>query len=316
MRSEFQFIRNIKDRFQLSRIGDDCAVIAKDEVSDLLITADLLIEDVDFRRKWSKPADIGHKSLAVSMSDIAAMGGSPTLAMLSLGVPEDLWRDGFLDDFYSGWNALAMQFGVELIGGDVSSADKLIVDSIVLGEVPKGKAVRRNCAKAGDLIYVSGSLGGAAAGLTLLEKQAESTKWNDRTADLINKQLRPMPQVELAKQLRTLGIVTAMIDISDGLSSDLWHICEASSIGALIDANALPIATEIADFIPKETERLELALNGGEDFELLFTVALDGADLLFDLPVKQIGAITDMQEVEITVDGMKRSLKPAGFQHF
>src|SRR5687768_14728833 len=157
MKSEFQFIQHIKGQFSLSKVGDDCAVLPKDVVSDLLITADLLVEDVDFRLEWAKPSDIGHKSLAVSLSDIAAMGGTPFWAMLSIGVPKHLWNDKFLNEFYTGWHSLGEKFAVELVGGDISSSpDKLVIDSIVMGEAPKGNAIRRSGAKAGDSIYVSG----------------------------------------------------------------------------------------------------------------------------------------------------------------
>lgn len=315
MKSEFQFIRNIKDRFELSHVGDDCAVLAKNEVSDLLITADLLIEDVDFRLEWAKPADVGHKALSVSLSDIAAMGGIPTFAMLSLGVPKDLWQGDFLDGFYSGWHALAQTFGVELIGGDMSSADKLAIDSIVLGEVPKGKAIRRSGAKVGDLIYVSGSLGGAAAGLRMLESPGISTQWNEQSADLINNQLRPIPRVELAKQLRSLGIVTSMIDISDGISSDMTHICGSSRVGATIEGEWLPMNPKLTELFSQQ-EAVELALNGGEDFELLFTVVPDAADLVGDLPVTRIGTIVDSKKVELKIAGESRELLPKGFRHF
>src|SRR6187549_4011793 len=137
MVSEFEFIKNIKSRYSLNKIGDDCAVLPKDSETDLLITADLLIEDIDFRLDWTTPELLGRKALGVSLSDIAAMGGKPTSALVSIGVPDELWDSDFLDRFYEGWHAMAGQFGVELIGGDVSrSPDKLVIDSIVLGEVP------------------------------------------------------------------------------------------------------------------------------------------------------------------------------------
>jgi thiamine-monophosphate kinase len=316
MRSEFQFIRNIKDRFDLGFVGDDCAVLAKDQVSDLLITADLLIEGIDFRLEWAKPGDIGHKALAVSLSDVAAMGGTPTSALISLGVPKGLWKSEFVDEFYSGWHALAERFGVELVGGDVSSADELVIDSIVLGEVPKGKAIRRSGAKAGDLIYVSGSLGGSAAGLNILEKPKDSQKWDDEAAELVARQLRPIPKVVLAKQLRKLGIVTAMIDVSDGLSSDLVHICEASGLGATLKADDLPLDSNLSAIGGSRDEFLNLVLNGGEDFELLFTVVPDCVDLLTDLPVTQIGEVKDLDRVEIEIDGLSKPLEPQGFRHF
>jgi thiamine-monophosphate kinase len=312
MKSEFQFIQHIKDRFSLSNVGDDCAVLPKDEVSDLLMTTDLLIQDVHFRLEWAKPADIGHRSLAVSLSDIAAMGGTPLWAMLSIGIPKNLWNNEFLNEFYTGWHSLAQKFAVELVGGDISSSpNKLVIDSIVIGEVAKGKAVRRSDAKAGDLIYVSGTLGAAAAGLRRLKEGAFEN------ADLIQKQLRPMPQMELGKHLVQLGIVTSMIDISDGLSSDLGHICESSGVGARIVSEDLPIDPGVTRSFPDNEEQIDLALNGGEDFELLFTVSPNAENALADLPVTRIGTVTDQEgTLELEKNHLTRQLIPKGFKHF
>ena len=161
-RSEFDFIQNIKNKFLLGRVGDDCAVLPKNDKTDLLVTADMLVEEIDFRLAWTTPGLLGHKALAVSLSDIAAMGGQPVWAMISIGVPEKLWKTDFLDRFYDGWFALARQFNVELVGGDVSrTPDKVTIDSIVGGEVEKGRAVLRSSANPGDAIFVTGTLGGA-----------------------------------------------------------------------------------------------------------------------------------------------------------
>lgn len=316
MKSEFQFIRHIKDKFSLRYTGDDCAVLPKDKDMDLLITADLLMEDVDFRMEWATPVDIGHKSLAVSLSDIAAMGGTPTFAMLTLGVPEHLWNSDFLDEFYSGWHSLAQKYGVELVGGDVSASENLVIDSIVLGEVPANKAILRSGAKAGDAIFVSGTLGAAAGGLKLLESIDGTKKSEDLAGKMIAKQLRPEPQVALGKLLQQLGFITALIDVSDGLSSDLAHICDASGVGAEIDAASLPIERSLVNFFD-DAERTELALHGGEDFELLFTVPPKHVDAIDRSNATHIGYITEnVGKVEILVDEKKVELTPAGFSHF
>jgi thiamine-monophosphate kinase len=178
--NEFEFIEKLKNKFPTFRnpqssslvgIGDDCAVLPKDSKTDLVITADLLVEDIDFRLSWSKPEFIGHKALAVSLSDVAAMGAKPAWAMLSIGVPASIWKTDFVEKFYDGWFRLAEKFQVELIGGDVSKTpDKIVIDSIVAGGVKKNKAILRSGAKVGDLIFVTGNLGGAAAGLKLLEE--------------------------------------------------------------------------------------------------------------------------------------------------
>lgn len=313
MKSEFQFIRSIKDRFSLSEIGDDCAVLPKDKESDLLISADMLVQDVDFRLEWAKPADIGYKSLAVSLSDIAAMGGTPLWSLISLAVPESLWNDDFLDNFYEGWYFLAKKHAVELVGGDISSTnDKFVIDSIVLGEVPKGRAIRRSGAKPGDHIYVSGTLGGAAGGLRLLERSQI-----DPESHLIEKQLRPTPQVALGKHLNALGIVTSMIDISDGLSSDLAQICHSSGVGACIEAEKIPIDPNLAEAFTDRNEILEFAVNGGEAFELLFTVSPKNTDRLRDLDVVRLGTVTEHADtLEISHNGNTKELLPGGFRHF
>lgn len=317
MVSEFQFINHIKKRFSLDRVGDDCAVLPQNRTTDLLITADLLIEDIDFRLEWAEPDQIGHKALAVSLSDIAAMGGTPTWAMLSIGVPQKLWDNGFPEAFYHGWHKLASRFGVELIGGDTSrSPDKLVIDSIVLGDVPKGTAILRSGARASDTIFVSGTLGGASAGLRLLEAGASARNSNNSEANLINRQLRPSPQIELGKQLRELGIVTSMIDISDGLASDLQHLCEAGGVGAVLDAARIPIDPNLRE-VMRFDESFDAAMNGGEDFELLFTADESDLTVFVDLPVTQIGRISsDQGKLEIIQNGTVETLLPSGFRHF
>ena len=272
MVSEFQFIKNIKSRYSLEKIGDDCAVLPKDADTDLLLTADMLVEDIDFRLDWTTPEFLGHKALAVSLSDIAAMGGEPKWAMLSIGIPKNLWHTDLLDRFYEGWFSMARHFGVELVGGDVSKTpDKLVIDSIVGGEIAKGKAILRSGANPGDAIYVTGSLGGAFGGLKLLETGVRfDGALPEAARNLLLQQLQPQPQVNVAKLLYTLYVINSMIDISDGLSSDLKQLCSASGGGARINADSLPVDISLLDNFPADT-CLEMALNGGEDFELLFT---------------------------------------------
>src|SRR5205807_6733690 len=159
MVSELQFIENLRTRYALGKVGDDCAVLPKDTETDLLVTVDMLVEDIDFQIEWGMPGLLGHKALAVSLSDIAAMGGKAAWAMLSLGVPAKLWNTDFMDKFYKGWSALAGEFDVELVGGDVSrSPEKLVIDSMAGGEVAKGRAIMRSGARLGDSIFVTGTL--------------------------------------------------------------------------------------------------------------------------------------------------------------
>lgn len=315
MRSEFEFIDHIKEKFRLSAIGDDCAVLPKDANTDIVITTDMLVEDVDFRLDWSKPEFIGHKALAVSLSDVAAMGAKPTTALVSIAIPERLWKTSFLDKFYEGWHKLAAQFEVELIGGDISrTTDKFVVDSIVMGEVARGKAVLRSGAKPGDNIYVTGPLGGAAAGLKLLESGILRESVDAKLQKLIDRQLIPMPCFgpDIA-QLEP----TAMIDISDGLSSDLAHICRSSGVGAKIHANAIPIMDEMSDLDANPHEKLDLALNGGEDLELLFTLDAKKNKLVGYEQFFCVGEITaNVDSIELIKDDKYLKLTPKGFEHF
>ena len=289
-------------------IGDDAAIIARPDAGETVITADLLVEEIDFRRNWMPPRLLGHKALAVSLSDIAAMGATPRYAMVSLGVPEDVWRTDFVDEFYEGWFALAARYGVALIGGDTSRTPAhIVVDSIVIGETAPGqKAVTRSGARPGDLIYVTGKLGGAAAGLELMEQGARFDEANPNTPaqQFIRRQLAPEPRVKAGRYLQQNNLATAMMDLSDGLSTDLARLCAASGVGAVIEADKLPL-----DSTPHH------ALNGGEDFELLFASA---SELKPDkIDVTRIGAITARPGVWLRdKDGQEKALEPGGFTHF
>jgi thiamine-monophosphate kinase len=309
MKSEFEFITELKNKYSLLRIGDDCAVLPKDSKTDLVITTDLLVEEIDFRLSWTKPDFLGHKSLAVSLSDVAAMGAKPVWSMVSIGVPEKIWKTDFVEKFYEGYMNLAKKYDVELIGGDVSKTpDKIVIDSIAAGEVKKGKAILRSGAKPKDLIYVTGNLGGAAAGLQLLEAGEKSKSQN-----LILRQLAPNPQTEIGQIIGEKNLATAAIDLSDGLSSDLAHLCKASKTGAKIFAKKIPIESEIS--------ALELAVHGGEDYELLFTVNPKKKNQIEKELKNQnifcIGEITpNVAIIELIANENATILKPKGFRHF
>jgi thiamine-monophosphate kinase len=323
MKSEFQFIEDIRHRYSLRKVGDDCAVLPKDFKTDLVMTADLLVEDIDFRLDWTTPEFLGHKALAVSLSDVAAMGAKPVWAMLSLGIPEQVWKTGFADRFYDGYFRLARKFDVEIVGGDVSKTpDKIVVDSIAAGEVAKGKAVLRSGARAGDLLFVTGELGGAAAGLKLLENGVrysdEAKIWQH---NLMLKQLQPQPQIEAAKDLNEQSRATSMIDLSDGLSGDLMHICRAGKVGARIYADRIPLHKNLLSVTESFIEKLGFALHGGEDYELLFTVD-PKKNFRIENTHKtnhffRIGEITANSEIiELIIGNETRVLKPKTFQHF
>ena len=337
MKDEFDFIRALRERTPASSsitgIGDDAAVVHATPGKDTIVTTDLLIEDVDFRRTTISPFLLGHKALAVSLSDIAAMGGRPRWVLISIGIPEDVWQTDFVDRFYSGLFELAGRYDVQLIGGDTSrTEEKIVIDSIVLGECAKGHAIKRSGAQPGDQIFVTGSLGAAAAGLRLVERGAhmadknlgqDSQREDSQKLDhVLLRQLRPEPRVGWGIVLSEERIATAMLDVSDGLSSDLNHLCEASDVGALIESSLLPIDNQVTELCGRRAlDPLQLALHGGEDFELLFTVKPDDVARL----PRRVDAtrITRIGEVRSKNEGVKISegtriweLNPGGWKHF
>ena len=310
-------------------IGDDAAVIGQSTGRDNVVTADLLVEDVDFRRGATPPALLGHKALAVSLSDIAAMGARPLWALLSIGLPKDIWDSTFLDELYDGFFAIADRYDVRLIGGDISrTPEKIVIDSMVIGECASKRAVPRSGAKAGDHIFVTGSLGGSAAGLRLIERGARLEKRLSRDVDsdslqqLLLRHLQPEPRVGWGLVLGQEDLATAMIDISDGLSSDLHHLCEESSVGASIESQRIPINPLVVELSGRRAlDPLLLALHGGEEFELLFTVSpgkvaqlpkkVDGVE------VSYLGLIKEPSDgVRIAEGSRVWDLEPGGWQHF
>lgn len=322
MPSEFQFIENLKKKYSLEKIGDDCAVLPKDSKTDLVITTDLLVEDIDFRLEWITPELLGNKTLSVSLSDVAAMGAKPVWAMVSIGIPEKLWKTDFLDRFYQDWLIVSKKFDIELVGGDISKTpDKIVIDSIVAGEVKKGKAILRSGAKVGDFIFVTGELGGAAAGLKLLEEGVRIDSAKSWQKSLIYKQLNPYPQVHSGKTFGENQIPSSMIDLSDGLSSDLAHLCRASKVGANIFADKIPFHKKLRAITKSFDEKLNLAVNGGEDFELLFTVNpkknFHVKKFIQNGHFFQIGEITANAEIiRLITNEKSQILESKGFRHF
>ncbi len=316
MRSEFEFIRNIKEKYGLKRVGDDCAVLPKDSKTDLVVTADMLVEDVDFRVQWTTPELLGHKALAISLSDIAAMGATPKWAMLSIGVPKNIWEGTFLDRFYQGWFEIAETHKVELVGGDVSrTPDRVVIDSVVAGEVATGGAILRSGAKAGDSIFVTGSLGGAAAGLDFLEAGARYSKVRGKKRELLGRQLRPTPRIGIGKYLSSRSLASSMIDVSDGLGSDLYHICNASGVGAVLNLNEIPLDENLGSL--PVIEKRAFAIGGGEDFELLFTSKQKKITGHRWVQITRIGEVTSNAGiVELVSRGSRQILPRIGYRHF
>jgi thiamine-monophosphate kinase len=291
-------------------IGDDCAVLRLPAGHDLLTTTDFSLENVHFRRAWHPAESVGHRCLARGLSDIAAMGGEPVACFLSLALPAKL-PQSWVDGFTSGLLKLAHEFGVTLAGGDTAQSPAgILADIVVLGSVPKGKAVLRSGARPRDRIYVTGSLGGSAAALDLLFlKRKLAPKQFPR-------HFFPQPRISQGQVLRAKNFASSMIDISDGLSTDLNHICEESGVGAEIWANAIPRARSGKNDQPVE---LKFALHGGDDYELLFT-ARAGRRLpsaISGVPVTCIGEIKAVRKMSIISEtGQPLALNPEGWQHF
>lgn len=297
-------------------IGDDCAILRLSSSSknplDTLVTTDFSLENIHFRRNWHSPESVGHRCLTRGLSDIAAMGGDPVAAFLSLALPHDL-PQSWVRQFIVGLLRLAGKYCVTLAGGDTAESPKgILADIIVVGAAPKGKALQRSGARPGDRIYVSGELGGSAAAVLALQKDPDR-KLNPRDYP---RHFFPDPRIKLGRILREKNLVSAMIDTSDGLSTDLAHICEESGVGAELQAAAIPRARVGK---PVREVDLPLALHGGEDYELLFT-APHGKPIpsrIAGVPITQIGHITRGRKIFLANrDGTRRELKPQGWEHF
>ncbi len=295
----------------LAGIGDDCAVLRFPPGRELLVTTDFSLEGIHFRREWHPAEAVGHRCLARGLSDIAAMGGEPVAAFLSLALPRKLpqsWVRGFM----RGLMKLAEKYGVTLAGGDTAeSPDGVLADIVVVGSAPKRKAVLRSGARAGDRIFVSGELGGSAA--ALMEMRKKRGKVNPGG---YKRHFCPEPRIEVGRVLRQKGLASAMIDLSDGLSTDLAHICEESDVGAELEAALIPRAR-----VGKAARgvSLELALHGGEDYELLFT-APAGKRVparIAGVAVAEVGRITRSRGMVLRdPNGVGHKLEPQGWEHF
>jgi thiamine-monophosphate kinase len=303
-------------------IGDDCAVLrllpgrGKEKEKDTLLTTDFTLEGIHFRRDWHPAESVGHRCLARGLSDIAAMGGEPVAAFLSLALPRDL-PQSWVGRFARSLISLAERYGVTLAGGDTAeSPNGILADIVVVGTTPQGQAVLRSQARAGDRIYVSGELGGSAAAVGFMQKQRLKKPRHKLNPRAYPRHFFPEPRIELGRILREKGLASAMIDISDGLSTDLAHICEESGVGAEIEAELIPRATVGK---PAREVDLQLALHGGEDYELLFT-APPGKRVpsrIAGISLTHIGHITRSKTIILrNRDGMGYELQPKGWEHF
>lgn len=285
-------------------IGDDCAVLRPPRGHEVLVTTDFTLENIHFRRDWHSAESAGHRCLARGLSDIAAMGGEPLAAFLSLALPADLpqrWADGFL----RGLLKLGATFKVPLAGGDIAQSPAgVLADIVVVGSAPRGRALLRSGARAGDAIYVTGSLGASAAAIQLLRAGKKLRPGQHRA------HFYPEPRIAAGRVLRERHLASAAIDLSDGLSTDLSHICEESGVGAVVYAESVPVT---------KGATLELALHGGEDYELLFTApprTRVPAEIA-GLAVSRIGEIIRGNGVFLADrQGRRRPMPPRGWEHF
>ena len=320
---EFNLIKRLSSKFintkrhVIAGIGDDSAVLNSSGNRLQLVTTDMLVENVHFRLSTATPFQIGWKSLAVNISDIAAMGGEPTYAFISIGLPKDT-AVNLVDDIYLGIYEIADKYSVDVVGGDTVSSPQLIINIALLGEVEPESYKLRSGAKEGDYIFITGDVGGSSAGLEILERKLP-IKGTD-------KHLMPIPRVIEGRLLSQSGCVNAMIDVSDGVSSEIYHICEQSRTGAKIFMKDIPLSDntyKVAEIINKSP--YDFALYGGEDYELLFTCRPDSAGYIKELiqkncstPITCIGYITD-SSCALTIEnenGVSLPLKPAGYNHF
>lgn len=318
--SERALIARIRARARRGRgvirgIGDDCSVLRIPPGHEILVTTDFSLEGVHFRRDWHSPEVVGHRCLTRGLSDIAAMGGEPVAAFLSLALPPRLpqrWVDGFLRGFLK----LARKLEVPLAGGDTAQSPAgALADIAVVGSVRRGQAILRSGARPGDGVYVTGALG---AGAAALHKMLQSGR-KVREADY-PRHFHPVPRLAVGRVLRERRLASSMIDLSDGLSTDLSHICEESSVGAEILVEALPRA-----LIGKTAKPVDasFALHGGDDYELLFTVPARKRvpEKIAGVAVTRIGEITRGQKrgqkmLVIGADGRQSTLRPHGWEHF
>jgi thiamine-monophosphate kinase len=306
--------------------GDDAALVEFGPHLGVL-TTDMLVEGVDFERPAFAPRDLGYKALVANLSDVAAMGGSPRYALVSLGLPGEM-DPAWVVELYGGAREAADEHGVAVVGGDLSRAPLVVVSVAVTGEVAAGGAVTRSGARPGDRVLVTGALGAAAGGFRLTRADpadagpAVGTTWG---RSLLGAYFRPVARVGEGETLARSG-ATAMMDISDGLAKDLSRLCRESEVGAAVVLSNLPVAADLVDLahVLADVDPIDLALSGGEDFELLATLpptaVVGAAQRLrerFGTPLTEIGEIRAQPGlVAVERDRTERALQPGGWDHF
>ncbi len=325
---EFGFIDRISPQCCINRervykaIGDDAAAFWSDPKRLTLVTTDLLVERVHFQRSAVSGFDLGYKALAVNLSDIAAMGGTAREAFVSIAIPEDCALE-YLDAIYLGLRHLAGEFGVNILGGDTTASHQdLIINIALTGSVPEAEILCRDGARSGDLICSTGCLGDSRAGLHLILHGI--LRDTPELEKLYQEHVRPRPHLREGRFLARQGGVSAAIDVSDGLSSDLQHLIDSGRTGARLQADQLPVSPELEWFGRRfGCDPIEFALAGGEDYALLFTLGADRAERVqkayqqeFGQGFSIFGEITESGEMELVSPSGTRSLRPSGWNHF
>ncbi len=314
----------VKSNDLIFGIGDDTAVLRKDDQHVILITCDIQVENQHFRLKNISPYQLGTRAMAVNLSDIAAMGGKPTFALVSLGAPGYFLLSQF-DELNRGMGEMLAEFDAQIIGGNLSGTERdLIIDITLMGEAPANRFLTRRGARPNDRVYVTGAPGMSGAGFAVIEHYGKN--YPQEFAQLVEAHLKPIPRITVGKRLAESGIVTAMIDISDGIASDLNHICVKSDVGALLYQQQFPKPSYLQK-IESIVERPfhELALHSGEDYELLFTIKEDEDSSVLEsiaretnIRITEIGVIRPPAEgfSIITASGERVQVQPKGWDHF
>ncbi len=327
---EFGFIEALKDRLPKASgdlklgIGDDAAWWSPSTGQGILTTTDMLVEGVHFDLAYTSALDLGYKSLAVNLSDLAAMGATPSCVYLSLALPaqlEKVWLESFVDAFL----LLAKEHGVQLAGGDTVQADQMVISVTLCGLALKGEPIQRGGAQIGDDIYLSGTVGDSCLGLKLLQGDLQVPAVFEESSDFLkNRHLRPSPQVVLGEMLAASGVVSAMLDVSDGVVADLGHLLTASgNFGAELEASGLPLSPAAHSFLEADRVDYVTLLTGGEDYELLFTASSKQRAKIETIAAEaavnltRIGRITQAEGLFLLVDKTRKALGArGGYDHF
>ncbi len=331
---EFGLIRNLKRQWPASSpwivtgIGDDAAMLKTRQGQQLLISTDVLIEGVHFDLDYQTPKDLGWRAGVANLSDIAAMGGTPLYLLVSMAIPGRV-PPRHIRELYRGIQAACHPFNVDLIGGDTSSSPSQIFLSLtIMGSIRANRALTRNSAEIGDRIYVTGTIGDANAGIHILQTRSTNRRRSRPSAVeafLIRRHLRPTPRIHIGQLLVDRKLAHAAIDLSDGLSSDVGHVCTESRVGAEIRATALPLSSQLRAFAKRDKrDPMQIALQGGEDYELLFTAPANRHQNVLRVSEQTKVPITCIGEIKpktfgrrlVLPSGRKHKLPSESFRHF